>query len=182
MLVSANEGASWSGGSVDGEKEFFSVSANMGTVAAATLHGVWQSSDGAAHWSRLPLPEWVTRVYAVTVTGDETLWIATSEGALRWARKAKGNPEWEHVLNGLPPREILSIRAEGSRLVAGAAGSKTVYVSRDEGRSWKAEPAAGVEVTGAMLQGEALYVTTRHHGVLLLEGSAPATAVRPGGQ
>jgi hypothetical protein len=182
VLVSANEGESWSGGAVDGEKEFFSVSANGGTVAAATLRGVWQSNDAAAHWSRLPLPEWVTRVYAVTVTGDETLWIATSEGALRWARKAKGTAEWEHVLNGLPPREILSIRAEGSRLVAGAAGSKTVYVSRDEGRSWKAEPAAGVEVTGAVLQGEALYVTTRHHGVLLLEGSALATAIRPGGQ
>ena len=86
------------------------------------------------------------------------------------------------MLNGSPPRENPLHPGQGSRLVAGAAGSKTVYVSRDEGRSWKAEPAAGVEVTGAMLQGEALYVTTRHHGVLLLEGSAPATAVRPGGQ
>jgi ligand-binding sensor domain-containing protein len=182
VLVSANQGASWSGGAVDGEREFFSVSAHDGTVAASTLHSVWQSSDEAAHWSRLPLPEWVTRIYAVTVTDDDTLWIATREGALRWTRKAQGTPEWEHALNGLPPREVLSIRAEGSRLVAGVAGSKTVYVSRDQGQSWKAEPAAGVEVTGAMLQGETLYVTTRHHGVLVRESSAAAAALRPGGQ
>ena len=62
----------------------------MGTVAAATLHGVWQSSDGAAQWSRLPLPEWVTRVYAVTVTGDETLWIAHGEGSAALGAQGEG--------------------------------------------------------------------------------------------
>ena len=182
VLVSENEGASWSGGAVDGEKEFFAVSAHERRVVAATLRGVWESNDQAAHWSRLPLPEWVTRVYAVTVADDGTLWIGTREGALRWTRKSEGSPEWEHVLNGLPPREILTIRAEGRRLVAGATGSKTVYVSRDEGQSWKAEPAAGVEVTGAVLQGDTLYVTTRHHGVLVRESGAAGTSLRPGGQ
>jgi hypothetical protein len=178
MLVSGNEGGSWSGGAVDGEKEFYSVSAHEGMVVASTLRGVWQSSDEAAHWSRLPLPEWVTRIYAVTITSDGTLWIATREGALRWTRKS----QWEHVLNGLPPRDILSLRAEGRWLVAGAAGSKTVYMSHDQGQSWKAEAAAGVEVTGAVLQGETLYVTTRHHGVLVRESNASVTALRPGGE
>ena len=56
VLVSANQGGSWSGGAVDGEREFYSVSTNQRTVAAASLRGVWQSNDEAAHWSRLPLP------------------------------------------------------------------------------------------------------------------------------
>jgi hypothetical protein len=48
-----------------------------------------------------------------------------------------------------------------------AASAHTVYISRDQGKSWRAvEPASEVEVTGAAMQGDALYLITRYHGVL----------------
>jgi photosystem II stability/assembly factor-like uncharacterized protein len=175
VLVSENEGKSWRGGAVDGEKAFLAISNHEQTVAAATLRDVWYSRDEAEHWSHRPVPGWVTRIYSVTVDDGGVVWIGSREGALRWT-EASG--AWEHVLNGLPAREVTSVRVEGDLLLASAVGSNTVYVSRNQGQSWKAEPGAGFEITGAAMQGNTLYVTTRHHGLLVRESKA---AVANGG-
>ena len=114
------------------------------------------------------------RIYGVTVAGEDEMWVATREGALRWQRTAPGVGEWQHVLNGLPSREVISIRAEDGWLLA--AASNTVYVSRDEGQSWAAEPASDFEVTGAVRQQDRLYVLTRQHGVLEQQDAAPSAA------
>jgi hypothetical protein len=84
------------------------------------------------------------------------------------------------VLNGLPAREVISIRAEGGWLLA--AASNTVYVSRNQGQSWEAEPAAGFEVTGAVKQEERLYVLTLQHGVLEREPAPSAAGLRSGAE
>jgi len=185
LLMSSDQGGSWIGVAVDGEKDFYSVSVRDQTVAAATLRQVWYSRDEGEHWWPLPLPSWVTRIYEVTVgvtqTGDDELWLATREGALHWQRTAPGVGEWQHVLNGLPASEVISIHAEDGWLLAGVAGSNTVYVSRDQGQSWEAKPAAAFEVTGAMRQQDRLYVLTRQHGVLEQEPDAAAEA-RPVGE
>jgi ligand-binding sensor domain-containing protein len=173
VLVSENEGKSWKGGAVDGEKGFLSVSAQGENVAASTMRDVWYSRDEAEHWSRQPVPGWVTRIYSVSIAADGAVWIGSREGALRWT---PGAGEWEHVLNGLPPREVFAIRDREGVMVAAVAGSKTMYVSRNQGQSWQAEPASSFEVTGAAVQGSTLYVTTRHHGVLVREMHA-ASAV-----
>jgi hypothetical protein len=108
----------------------------------------------------------VTLVYSVTVTHDDAVWISTREGAFRWLRKSIDEGEWEPERNGLPAGDVTSIREEGVLLLA-AAGARTVYVSQDRGKSWRAvEPASEVEVTGAAMQGNALYLITRYHGVL----------------
>jgi hypothetical protein len=90
--------------------------------------------------------------------------------------------EWQHVLNGLPAREVISIRSEDGWLLAGAAASNTVYVSRDQGQSWAAEPATGFEVTGAVRQENRLYMLTRQHGVLEQEPDPSAAEARPAGE
>ena len=60
LLMSSDQGGSWSGAAVDGaETDFHSVSVRGRTVAAATLHQVWYSSDEGEHWWRQPLPPWV---------------------------------------------------------------------------------------------------------------------------
>jgi photosystem II stability/assembly factor-like uncharacterized protein len=178
ILMSDNHGATWSAGPTDGAKEFYSVSAHERTVAATTLGSVWYSTDEGEHWSDRPLPSWVTRIYTVTVAGDDGLWLATREGALHWRRSATGGGDWERVLNGLPEREVISIRADGDYLLAGAASSNTVYVSRNQGQSWVAEVAAAVEVTGAVMQGERLYLISRQHGVLGREAATSAAGLR----
>jgi photosystem II stability/assembly factor-like uncharacterized protein len=107
------------------------------------------------------------------------VWACTRDGALRWVRKSLDEGEWERVLNGLPPREVTSIRDEGGVLLATVAGSKAVYMSRDRGRNWEAaEPTALFEVTGAMMNGNTLYVTTRNHGVLVQDSGVPVAALQ----
>ena len=169
--------------SLDGARDFYSVSVRGRTVAAATLRQVWYSSDEGEHWWLQPLPPWVTRIYGGdAVAGEDELWVATREGALRWRRTAPGVGEWQHVLNGLPAREVISIRSEDGWLLAGAAASDTVYVSRDQGQSWEAEPETGFEVTGAVRQEDRLYVLSRQHGVLEQEPDPPMAKARPAGK
>jgi hypothetical protein len=168
VLISDNQGGTWSGGALNGEKEFYSISAHGRTVVAATLREVWRSDDNGAHWLRQPMPEWVSRVYSVTVAGDGGEWAATREGALRWRPNSGGGGDWEHVLNGLPARDVISIRATGEWLLAGA-GQDAVYVSHDQGKSWISEKASGFELTGGVMQGENLYLISRQHGVLVRE-------------
>ncbi|MGA3126185.1 MAG: transcriptional regulator [Candidatus Korobacteraceae bacterium] len=170
ILHSDDLGASWSRGPHDPERSMLSVSAHDRVVASASVGEVWYSPNYGQHWTLQPLPAGVTRVYSVTVTGDDTLWAATREGALRWLRRSLDEGHWEHVENGLPAREVTWIREQGNWLLAAVAASRSLYVSRDQGRSWKpCEPAAPFEVTGALLQGERLYLVSRHHGVLLRE-------------
>ena len=198
VLMSGNQGGSWSGAAVDGAslgeaRDLYSVAAHGRTVAVATLRQVWVSSDEGSHWRLQPLPSWVTRVYGVAIVratiegvtagesamGEDELWVATREGALRWWRNPAGIGEWQRVLNGLPAREVISIRNEGGWLLAGAAASDTVYVSRDQGQSWLAEPDAGFEVTGAVKQDEQVYLLTRQHGVLELDPGPATVDARP---
>jgi len=175
VLMSENEGKSWKGGALDGQKEFIAISSYGPIVAAATLHDLWFSGNGGEHWSRQTLPGWVTRIYAVAIAGDGAVWIGTREGALRWT--SKEGAVWEHMLNGLAAREVTSIRWDGDLLLAAAAGSNSIYLSRDQGQSWKAEPVTGFEVTGAAVQDGHLYVTTQRHGLLMRE---PQSSPEPG--
>jgi photosystem II stability/assembly factor-like uncharacterized protein len=174
ILHSDDEGASWKGGAVGTEKSFVSVSAHERVVVAASVRGVWYSANDGQRWSVQSLPPEVTRVYSVTVTSEDEVWAATREGALRWVRKTLDEGSWEHVTNGLPAREVTSIREQGGLLLATVAASHCWYVSRDGGRNWVASASAEFEVSGAVLQGGMLYVTTRHHGVVVREsGAAP---------
>ncbi len=177
ILHSDDEGASWSGGAVGTEKSFFSVSAHERMVVAASAHQVWYSPNYAQHWMLQPLPLEVTLIYSVTVTGEGAVWVATREGALHWIRRSLDEGSWEHVTNGLPAREVTSIREQDGWLLAAAAASNCWYVSRDRGKSWTASEPAEFEVSGAVMQGGTVYVTTRHHGVLVREPVAPAAAL-----
>jgi photosystem II stability/assembly factor-like uncharacterized protein len=182
ILHSDDDGVSWSGGPGDpqnlgtqklgSQNSFISVSAHDDVVVAASVRQVWYSANYGHRWTRQLLPPEVMRVYSVSVTGDGEVWAATAEGALRWIRKSRDEGSWEHVTNGLPARQVTSIREAGGLLLAAVADSRCWYVSRDRGQSWKASAAAEFVVSGALKQGDTLYVTTRHHGVLALEPEA----------
>ncbi len=119
----------------------------------------------------------MTRVYSVTVTDDDALWVATREGALHWLRGSLDEGAWEHVENGLPAREVTWISQQGTWLLAAVAESRNLYVSVDRGQSWKTcESAPPFEVAGATLQGNRLYLISRNHGILLRELQVRADA------
>ena len=163
LLMSQDRGKSWQGGPLGGEKELLVVAARGAEVAAVSLHEVWQSQDEGRTFIRLALPTWVTRLYGVAIAGDGALWVASREGALRYEPSSNS---WEHVLAGLPAREVTSIRVQGDWLMATAEGMESVALSRDQGKSWQMAPATGFEVSGAVMVGNRLYLATRHHGVL----------------
>ncbi len=177
ILHSDDDGVSWSGGAIGTERSFVSVSAHERVVVAASMHQVWYSPNYAQHWARQPLPPEVTLVHSVTVTEDDAVWAATREGALRWLRKSLDEGSWEHVTNGLPAREVTSIRQQGGLLLATVAASNCWYVSRDKGKSWTASEPAEFEVSGAMLRGGTAYVTTRNHGLLVREPVSSAAGL-----
>ena len=176
MLRSEDEGESWTVVPITKADALFSVSAHDRVVAASGIREVWYSQNFGQHWTRLGLPAEVTRVYAVTVTSSGDIWASTRAGALRWTEKDdKGS--WEHVLGGLPMRDVTSIRESGGVLLAAGADSNTVYVSVNRGTSWTAaESAAPFEVTGGFLAGKDLYLTTKAHGAMLQQALAPAPA------
>jgi ligand-binding sensor domain-containing protein len=181
LLRSEDQGKTWQGGPFGGEKELLAVAARGAVVVTVGLHELWQSQDGGRNFVRLTLPAWVTRLYGVAIATDGALWVASREGALRYDAATS---RWDHVLAGLPAREVTSIRVQGDLLLATAEGMESVAVSRDQGRSWQVQPATGYEVGGAVLEGGRLYLATRHHGVLAggtlpgetLAGRAPSGA------
>jgi photosystem II stability/assembly factor-like uncharacterized protein len=170
LLMSDNEGRSWKGGALDGQKEFIAVASHGQTAAAASLHGVWYSRDEGEHWSQPALPSWVSGIYSLTIAQNGAVWIGTREGALRWSPESAA---WEHVLNGLAAREIIWIRADGDLLLAASTGSQSVYVSRNQGQQWQTEADSGFEITRAAMQQGTLYLATRHHGLLARESLTP---------
>jgi photosystem II stability/assembly factor-like uncharacterized protein len=171
LLRSEDEGRSWQGGTLDGEADFVAVAAHGELVAAASLRSLWRSSDRGEHWIRQPLPEWVTRIYSLTFTRDGELWMASREGALHWLGEGAG---WEHVLRGLPARELGSVREVGERLMAIPLGGESVYVSSARGQSWQPLAGTRMEITAATLQNGRLYLATRYHGLLVCEAQAGA--------
>jgi photosystem II stability/assembly factor-like uncharacterized protein len=179
LLHSENDGVTWAGGAIEGEASIFSVSAHDQVVVAASEHKVWMSSDAGQHWSPLALPPDVTHVYSVTVISDGTVLACTREGALRWIPSSGSEGEWAHVLDGLPWMNVTSIREEGNLLLATVGGSPAAYIQRGPGEPWvvTSEPVQD-EVTGALVVGETIYLTTQHHGVLAQRNAATVGGLR----
>jgi hypothetical protein len=175
ILVSDNQGESWSRCALDSDEEFSSVAAYGQTAAAVTPRRLWYSGDAGEHWWAQPLPAYVTRISSVAVSQAGELWIATPEGALRWRKISAETATWERI-RSLPPGEIGSVRQSGEWLVA-VAGN-TAYLSHDNGKSWQPQPPADFPLSSTLRQGETLYLLTRQHG--LLERDLPENAGHSG--
>jgi photosystem II stability/assembly factor-like uncharacterized protein len=179
VLHSDDLGRSWSGEALpgraetgkatDGDAEMIAVAASGAAVAAASLHEVWYSADRGQSWSRQPLPAWVSRVYAVAMSGEDEIWAATREGLLQWERRSPEAGEWKPAHNGLPSSEVTSVRVQGNWLIVSIADSKRVYMSRDRGENWETSKAAPFNISGALLRGDRLYLSTPRHGLLMRE-------------
>ena len=72
-------------------------------------------------------------LYNLTASPDGSLWLATREGALH---STDGGQSWQHILGGLPPREVLAVRydAQSQRLLATAVYADAVFESKDGGQ------------------------------------------------
>jgi len=80
LLTSADKGATWQGGPVQGGNGFVSVAAQGKNMVAARLDGVVISRDGGRLWFPMVLPTVLTRIHRVAFTNDGSIWLGAREG------------------------------------------------------------------------------------------------------
>jgi photosystem II stability/assembly factor-like uncharacterized protein len=143
LYTSSNEGQSWNGGPVMGQKDFVSVQADGELIAVATRSSVLTSINGGANWQESnALAPFVSSIRTLTITPDKQIMIASREGAFRSPNAGGG---WEHMQNGLPDKNISSITYDqtGHRLLATSTETGVVFESQDNGQSWQRGPDTG---------------------------------------
>jgi len=142
LLVSSDQGKSWTGGPVLGKNDFVAVEADGELVVAATRTSVLYSTNSGATWQQAPLSSYITSIHGVTLTPEGQILVASREGAFR---SSDSGTSWEHVVNGLPDKNISSITVDQSskRLLATSTATGVVFESRDGGRSWHRGPDSG---------------------------------------
>jgi photosystem II stability/assembly factor-like uncharacterized protein len=141
LFTSKDHGKEWIGGPVAGEKDFVSVQAKDGLVVAATRSTVLVSQDEGKAWESARLASYPVNIRSVTVTPDGNVFVATREGAFHSADSGKS---WNHVLAGLPDKDITSVVYDNShkRLLATSGQTGVVFESTD-GNSWQRGPDSG---------------------------------------
>ena len=142
VYSSSNQGKSWSGGPVLGQKEFISVQANGDVIVAATRSNVVVSNDGGTTWKQGRLASYVSSIRGLALTPDGEILVATREGAFR---SSDSGSNWDHILNGLPDKNLSSITYDSGRkrLLATSTATGVVFESHDGGRSWRRGPDSG---------------------------------------
>src|ERR1700693_117226 len=106
IYSSADQGKTWKGGRILGQQDFVSVRAEGSTVVAATRSSVLVSNDRGATWKQGGLPSYVVSIRSAAIASDNQIVIASREGAFR---SGDGGATWEHVVNGLPGKDITSV-------------------------------------------------------------------------
>ena len=142
LYSSSDQGKTWSGGPVLGKSDFVAVEVKPELLAVATRTTVLYSKDGGTTWQQAPLSSFVTSIHGMTFAPDGEILVASREGAFR---SVDGGGNWEHVVNGLPDKNISSISYDASRkrLLATSSASGVVFESRDGGRAWHRGPDSG---------------------------------------
>lgn len=136
IFSSSDQGKIWSGGPVNGEKEFIAIKARKELVVTATRFKLLVSADGGTVWKQASLCSTPTNIQDIVISGDSRIFVATRDGAFR---SADGGKSWGHLTNGIPARGIRSITfdATRSRLLAYSDDSGLVFESTDKGDNWR---------------------------------------------
>jgi photosystem II stability/assembly factor-like uncharacterized protein len=175
LFTSTNDGKSWTGGPVMGKNDFVSVGANGELIAAATHTNVIFSTDGGGAWQQASLPNYLTAIRSVTITPDGQMLMASREGAFR---SSDSGATWEHMMNGLPDKNVSSISYDnkGKRLLATSMATGVVFESQDGGRSWSRGPDSGYPLRSVSVVQGHFMAATPFDGVIVQPGDSPESA------
>ncbi|HYH01162.1 MAG TPA: transcriptional regulator [Terriglobales bacterium] len=177
LYSSEDSGRSWRAVDIAGHRSFLGVQVLDDAVVAATLNAVAVSRDKGATWKVSSMPKWVHAIFSVAITPDG-IWAASREGALR---SADWGGSWEHVLGGLPGRNVAAVTydAQLARLRA-TSFSGELFESRDAGQTWKRVQAGWVVRNVASGGGKVLAITA-FDGLLMMREPEPGAVVGGGG-
>jgi photosystem II stability/assembly factor-like uncharacterized protein len=142
LFTSTDQGKMWKGGPVLDEQDFISVDTSDELVVAATRSSVVVSTDSGKTWKEARLASYKPNVRNVTVTPDGEILVASREGAFS---SADSGTTWEHLLAGLPDKDLTSIAYDEShkRLLATSSATGVIFESTDGGRRWRRGPDSG---------------------------------------
>lgn len=181
LYFSSDQGKTWMGGPVQGEKEFLSVRGRGNTVVAAARTKVYISHDSGATFTERSLTQHVTSIRSVTLTPDGQIFVASREGAFG---SSDSGATWTHVVAGLPDKDITSITFDStaSRLLATSLQTGVIFQSTDNGRSWQRGPDSGFPLRRVSVVHGRLIGATPFDGVVLQpENDGQSAAAGSGG-
>ena len=180
LYRSLDGGKSWTGGPVLGHKEFVSVDAWDKEVLAAGPEAVLLSEDGGKAWSELKLPNYVSRLNAVTIGPNSEVWIVTHMGAFR--TKDSGS-SWEHTMLGQPMSNLTYVTYDrgSKRLLAVASGKKDVFESHDGGDTWTLTASSHWPIRNIAISDGRMLAVTEFNGVLVQKMGEASTKSAGGG-
>jgi photosystem II stability/assembly factor-like uncharacterized protein len=180
IYESADQGKTWKGGQVLGQTDFVSVREEGPTVVAATRSSVLVSDNSGSTWKLASLPSYVASIRSVAIASDNEVLIASREGAFL---SADGGATWEHVVNGLPGKDITSVSFDAThkRLLATSDATGVIFESRDGGRSWQRGPDSGFPLRRVSVIGGRFVGATPFDGVILQPENESISAVAAAG-
>jgi photosystem II stability/assembly factor-like uncharacterized protein len=166
IYSSTDQGKTWKGGRILGQQDFVSVRAEGSTVVAATRSSVLVSNDKGATWKQGGLPTYVVSIRSAAIASENQIMIASREGAFR---SGDGGATWEHVVNGLPGKDItyVSFDSTHKRMLATSDATGVIFESRDGGRSWQRGPDSGFPLRRVSVIGGRFVGATPFDGVVL---------------
>jgi photosystem II stability/assembly factor-like uncharacterized protein len=166
IYTSTDQGKTWKGGNILAQQDFVSVRAEGSTVVAATRSSVLVSADSGLTWKMAGLPSYVVSIRGAAIASGNQIMIASREGAFH---SGDGGASWEHVVNGLPGKDITSVSFDPShkRLLATSDATSVIFESRDGGRSWQRGPDSGFPLRRVSVIGGRFVGATPFDGVVL---------------
>jgi len=166
LYFSKDQGKAWMGGPVMGQQEFVSARAKGDLVVAATRSTVLVSSDGGSTWNQARLASYAPNVRGVTISPEGDIFVASREGAFH---SSDSGASWEHMLTGLPDKDITSIAYDGShkRLLATSSATGVIFESTNGGRSWQRGPDTGYPLRRVSVVNGRYVAATPFDGVIM---------------
>lgn len=111
------------------------------TVYAATLAGLYKTTDGAKVWNRIgvALPDQMIMAMVLDRSRKGVLYLAGRDGV---HRSEDGGTTWETLNNGLATTNVRSIAqsATDPKLFYAGTNGSGLYRSMDAGESWESMP------------------------------------------
>jgi photosystem II stability/assembly factor-like uncharacterized protein len=166
IYSSSDQGKTWKGGPVMGQKDFVSVRAQDNFMVATTHSSAMVSHDSGATWKQAGLPSYLVGIRGSALAHDGAIVIAAREGIYH---SADGGATWEHVVNGLPSKDITSVSFDMAhkRMLATSDSTSVIFVSSDGGRTWQRGPDTGFPLRRVSVVGGRFVAATPFDGVVL---------------
>jgi photosystem II stability/assembly factor-like uncharacterized protein len=165
IYSSTDQGKTWKGGTVLGQTDFVSVRAQGSFLVVTTRSSALVSNDSGATWKQAGLPSYLVGIRGSAIAPDGIV-IAAREGIFR---SGDNGASWEHVVNGLPSKDITSVSFDAAhkRLLATSDSTGVIFVSSDSGRSWQRGPDTGFPLRRVSVVGGRFVAATPFDGVVL---------------